>query len=116
MRCWALRAFLASLAVDVDEVELVDDVLLDAVELDESDWLLMSGGGPGGGPPAGRPPAGGAPWAPSDGPAFSKYDDNSDLETLPSPFVSNALNRSSSDDLLLLEDVLLLVDVLLDAA
>jgi hypothetical protein len=38
------------------------------------------------------------------------------LLTPPSPFESNALNRSSSDDVLLLEDVLSLFDVLLDAA
>jgi hypothetical protein len=106
VRCWALSACSAFLEVDV---------LLDDVELGESDWLLMSGGGPGGGPPAGTP-AGGAPWAPSDGPAFFKYDDNSELLTPPSPFESNALNRSSSDDVLLLEDVLSLFDVLLDAA
>ena len=94
---------MALLEVDVDEVELV--------ELDESDWLLKPGGGPGGGPPAG-----GDPWAPSDGPAFFKYDDNSDSVTPPSPFVSNALNRSSNDDVLLLEDVLSLFDALRDAA
>jgi hypothetical protein len=45
-----------------------------------------------------------------------KYDDNSDSVMPPSPSVSNALNRSSGDDVLLLEDVLLLFDVLLDAA
>ena len=78
----------------------------------EVDVLLED---PGGGPEGG-PPAGGAPCAPSDGAAFSKYDDNSDVVTLPSPSVSNALNRSSGDDVLLLEDVLLLFDVLPEAA
>jgi hypothetical protein len=101
MRCWALRA-LTLFALDV---------LPDDVELDESDSLLMPGGGPGG-----EPPAGVSPCPPSDGLAFLKYDDNSDSVTLPSPFVSNALNSSSGDDVLLLEDVLLLFDVLLDAA
>jgi hypothetical protein len=87
------------------------EVDVDEIELDESDWLLMSGGGP-----DGWLPAGGAPCAPLDGSAFSKYDDNSDSVMPPSPFVSNALNTSSSDDVPLLDDVLLLVAVLLAAA
>jgi len=64
MRCSAVKAsLLASLDVELDELELADDVLVDDVELDESDVPLMSGGGPSGG---------GAPLGPSGGPALSR--------------------------------------------
>jgi hypothetical protein len=51
MRCSAVKAsLLASLDVELD------DVLVDDVELDESDVPLMSGGGPSdGGAPSGGP-------------------------------------------------------------
>jgi len=110
MRCVVVRESLALLEVDVDDVELVDDALED-VELDESEELLMSGGGPGGGPPVAE-----VPFASSDGAVFCRNDDSSDSETLPLPSVSMDVNKSSSDEALLLDDVPLLDDALLDAA
>lgn len=115
MRCSAVKDSLlsASLEAEVDDVALDDDdeLLLDDDELDESPELLMSGGGPGGGPPAG-----GAPLGPPDGAFFCRKDDSSDSETLPLPSVSMAVNRSSSEDVLLVEVLSLVDEALLDAA
>jgi hypothetical protein len=85
---------------DVDDVFDVDDVLLDDVELADvvPSVLLMSGGAPEGGPPAG-----GAPIVSL---AFSMKDDNSDFVTDPSPSESMAVKRSSRDDVLSVDDVL----------
>jgi hypothetical protein len=82
-----------------DDDDDVDDVLLDDVELAEvvPSVLLMSGGGP------------------MFALALSKKDDSSDCVTDPSPSVSMAVKRSSRDDALSVEDVLV-DEELLDAA
>jgi hypothetical protein len=90
------------LDVELEELESLDD------ELDESE---LPGGGPEGGPPMG-----GAPLAPSGGPAFSRKDDSSDLETLPFPSPSIFVNNSSNDDVLLVVDVPSPVEVLPETA
>lgn len=83
-----------------DDVDDVDDVLLDDVELAEvvPSVLLVSDSAPGG-----RPPVGGVPIVSL---AFSMKDDSSDFVTDPSPSVSMAVKRSSRDDALSVEEVL----------
>jgi hypothetical protein len=75
-------------------------VLLDDVEFAEvvPSVLLMSGGAPGGGPPMGGEPMVAL--------AFSMKDDSSDFVTDPLPSVSMAVKRSSRDDVLSVDDVL----------
>jgi len=83
----------------LEDVALLEDVVLleDAAVAPVASALSMGGAPLGGAPPGGGPPGGG----PAAAPAFSINAERSLLVTDPSPSASMALNKSSTDVLVL---------------